>query len=205
MADAFGQTAEPGAAVRIARSVLLAMAVLYAGACAPSEGPLRVLALSGASILPAAESPESVATFGDSPICVEDGEEATILSIEYSGNFPPGSVRPAIQDADLDGLSTDQWAGIEMLRISPRELLARDDFVGTIEEEVAGYTVTTACDDASQDAHLTGVLTVVDAGDEGADISHYTIRYEAGGREHEVSSSWQYVACGTRTQDVEGC
>ena len=136
---------------------------------------------------------------------VEDGEEATILSIEYSGNFPPGSVRPAIQDADLDGLSTDQWAGIEMLRISPRELLARDDFVGTIEEEVAGYTVTTACDDASQDAHLTGVLTVVDAGDEGADISHYTIRYEAGGREHEVSSSWQYVACGTRTQDVEGC
>ena len=75
---------------------------------------------------------------------------------------------------------------------------------GELSTQVRGLTVSQPCGQGSS-APYTELLTVLKAGRAGAWVDGIDIDYTTASGSYTLAVDWDYVLCGTRTQDAEVC
>lgn len=157
------------------------------------EGPLSVAGSGGSSIL-APRTVPWVATFGWAYPCTTTGEPITIERIRYRFKARPRSFRSLVFEAE-------RWrgaTGFGSTKGTPEVNLARGDVRGELLGDAEGFVVTEPCGKASPD-RLLQILTVLEVGARGGEVSDYAIDYSTGTGEYSLKVDFQLVACGTQT------
>lgn len=157
------------------------------------EGPLAVAGGGGNSIL-APKGKPWVATFGWAHPCTTTGEPITIDAVRYDFEVEPLSVRSVAFDARRYRGAT----GIGSTVGAPQRALARGEVRGKVLGPADDLVVTESCDRAGPDRALQ-ILTVLEVGAPGAEVSDYAIDYTTEGEEYTLHVDWRLVACGAET------
>ena len=176
---------------------------------ADGEGPLSA-SLSGGGGGGSLSAPGQVpwsGTFGSALLCSHGGDEITVQDIRYLSRVNPLAATPMIRNVPAKAERTPRgdWAPIAARVGIPGDFAsAPHQARGELSTQVKGLTVSQPCGQRSSVPYIE-LLTVLKAGRAGAWVDGIDIDYTTASGSYTLAVDWNYVLCGSRTQDADVC
>lgn len=146
-------------------------------------------------------------TFGSALLCSHTGDEITVQDIRYQTKVNPLTATPTIRTVPTKAERTPRgdWAPVAArVGIPGAFASAPHQAQGELSTQVKGLTVSQPCGQRSS-APYTELLTVLKAGRVGAWVDGIEIDYTTASGSYTLAVDWNFVLCGTRTQDADLC
>ncbi|MEQ6900289.1 hypothetical protein [Nocardioides sp. YIM 152588] len=184
------------------------------------NGPLDTHTGAGGISIYGPERARYRATFGSIIPCVEKGGSIEITDVTYDYSVPARRTELWVRTFDVPAQNPKRAINSGVLTnplgSPPRfdEPYADGPYPGTFTRAELPLTITDTCEelDALHDQMAEGraagpftELLVSMKVDGGASLESVRFDYEAGLRKYYLVTAWQYVACGDRIQDHDGC
>jgi hypothetical protein len=138
-------------------------------------------------------------TFGSIFPCVANGPGPLVIdSVDWASDDgqDPLSVQVYLRTFDDSALDP-----VGSLRGAPLDTGNRDS-MGTVSEQVEGFKVERSCATAPDKGLRDELLVTATAGDRGAQIADFTVRYTTpDGKKYAVVSDWDMYICGTEVPE----
>jgi hypothetical protein len=160
----------------------------------------------GSSLSAPADSPW-YGTFGSALLCSQTGDEITLDEVRYQTKVEPMILKPMIRTVPTHNERTPSgdWSPVaSRLGVPSSFVSAPHKAMGELSTVVQGVKISQPCNQRAS-APYTELLTVMKADRGGAWVTGMDIDYTTTAGSYTLYVDWNYVLCGTRTNDPNLC